>query len=83
MKTHRSSWHVIMQTGGSVGGVHRAPSKRTVRARATRGILVLALTLGGLSVAVLALLGHATAGQAHAGVHQPANSRPLAGPWMY
>src|ERR1039457_7672049 len=25
MKTHRSSWHATMQTGGSVGGGHRGP----------------------------------------------------------
>src|ERR1039457_3231003 len=86
MKTHRSSWHATMQTGGSVGGVHRAPSKRTVRARATRGILVLALMLGSLGAAVLALPGHGSAGQAHAGVHHPAHSVVLSGyyrPWIY
>jgi hypothetical protein len=86
MKTHRSSWLAIMQTGGSVGGVHRAPSKRTVRARATRGILVLALMLGSLGAAVLALPGHGSAGQAHASVYHPAHSVVLSGyyrPWIY
>ena len=85
MKTHRSSWYATMQTGGSVGGVHRAPSKRTVRARATRGILVLALMLGGLGAAVLALPGHGSAGQVHAIVHQPAHRAVFSAyyrPWM-
>jgi hypothetical protein len=85
MKTHGSSRHATMQTGGSVGGTHRAPSKRTVRARATRGMLVLALMLGSLGVAVLALLVHGAAGQVHASVHRPANARTLSiyRPWMY
>jgi hypothetical protein len=85
MKTHRSSLHAIMRTGGSVGGIHRAPSKRTVRARAARGILVLALMLGGLGAAVLALPGHGSAGQVHVSVHQPADSHTLSmafRPWM-
>jgi hypothetical protein len=85
MKTHRSSWHAIMRADGSVGGIHRAPSKRPVRARATRSILVIALMLGSLGAAALALPGHNSAGQVHAGAHQPAHSAVLSAysrPWM-
>jgi hypothetical protein len=95
MKTHRSLWHVTLRTGGSVGSVRREPSRGTVRARATRGILVLALMLGSLGAAALALPGHGSAGHA-ASAHQPADSLALSAgadsmssyntyrrPWMY
>ncbi len=96
MKTHRSLWHVIMRAGGPVGSARHEPPRGTVRARATRGILVLALMLGSLGAAGLALPGHGSAGQAHAGVHQPAGGLILSAgaystssysayyrPWMY
>jgi hypothetical protein len=96
MKTHRSLWHVLMRTDGAVGSHRREPSKGTVRARAQRGILVLALGLGGLGAAALTLPGHASAGHVHASTHQPAG-RPVVStatgsttsvkavprPWMY
>jgi hypothetical protein len=75
MKTHGSSWPFIMRIGGSVGGAHRATPKRAVRARATRGILVLALMLGGLGAAALALPAHGSASQAH-------NLSMILRPWM-
>lgn len=86
MKTHRSSRHAIMRTGGSVGSARREPSRGTVYVRARRGIIVLALMLGSLGIAALALPGHGSAGQVHAGVHQLAGSRTLSTvlrPWMY
>jgi hypothetical protein len=85
MKTHGSSWHAKTQTGGSVGGVHRAPSRGAGFARATRGILVLALMLGSLAITAVALLGHGSAGQVHAGVHHPAHRAVFSAyyrPWM-
>jgi hypothetical protein len=96
MKTHRRLWHVIMRTSGSVGSASREPSTRTVRARATRGILVLALVLGGLGAAASALPGHVSTGHVQASAHQPADSLALSAaaasissgqtirlPWMY
>ena len=85
MKTHGSSWHAITQTGGSVGGVHSAPSRGAGFARATRGILVLALMLGSLAITALALLGHGSAGQVPASVHHPADRAVFSAyyrPWM-
>lgn len=91
MKTLR---HVIMRTSGSVGSAPREPFSGTVRAWATRGILVLALVLGGLAAASV-WPGH---GSSHAQVsaHQPAASLALSAaadsissghaislPWMY
>jgi hypothetical protein len=56
------------------GGAHRAPSAGIVRRRATGGILVLGLTLGGLGAAVLALPGHVSGTPGQASVHQRVNS---------
>ena len=91
MKTHRSLWHVIMRTGGSIGRTRREPSTRTVRAQVTRGILVLGLALGSLGAAAPAL---GSTGPVRASAYQPAS--PLAAgagsmsscstsgrPWMY
>jgi hypothetical protein len=96
MKTHGSLWHIIMRTGGSVGGTHRKPSTGTVRTRAMRGILVLALALGSLGAAVVALPGHGSTGRVPASSHQPADSpaasagansmssyKAVPRPWMY
>ncbi len=95
MKTQRSLWHVIMRTCG-LRSARREPSTGTVRVRATRGILVLALALGGLGAAVVALPGHGGTGRVPASSHHPADS-PAAStgansttafymaprPWMY
>ena len=96
MKTHRSLWHVRMRTNGAAGNHRREPSKETVRARAQRGILVLALALGGLGAAALTLPGHGSAGHVPASTHQPAGShvhptvagpttstKALTRPWMW
>jgi hypothetical protein len=65
MKAQRSLWRVILRTGGSAGGAHREPPAGRVRARATLGILVLALMLGSIGAAALALTAHGSAGHAH------------------
>jgi hypothetical protein len=97
MKTHRSLLHVIMRVGGSVSSARRETSTGTVRARAARGILVLALALvlGSLGAAASASPGHGSAGQVHASAYQSAASLalPAAGtvrsgrtgrrPWMW
>jgi hypothetical protein len=96
MKTHRWLWHVIMRTGGSVGSALREPSTGTVRAWAARGIVVLALVLGGLGAAASASPGHGSAGHFQASAHQPADSPALSAaadskgsghikrlPWMF
>lgn len=77
MKTYRSLWHVIMRTVGSVSSARRESSMGTARSRATRGILVLALALGGLGAAALASQAHGGAGHVHASAHQPADSLAL------
>lgn len=96
MQAHRSLWHVIMRTAGSVRSARRECSMGMARSRATRGILVLALVLGGLGAAALAQW-HGVAGHVGASAHPPADSLALpAGadvmgssvigrglPWMY
>lgn len=76
MKTYRSLWHVIMRTVGSVSSARRESSMGTARSRATRGILVLALLLGGLGAATLAMQAHGGAGH-HASADKPADSHAL------
>lgn len=97
MKTHRSLWHVIMRTGGPVGGAHRKPPAGAVSTRAKRGIVVLTLALGSsLGAAALALPGHGSAVHVHASTHRPAVGPALSAgttstspgevvrrPWMY
>lgn len=95
MKTHRSSWHVIMRTCG-LRSARREPSMRTVHVRVVRGILALALALGSLGAAVVALPGHGSTGRVPASSHHPANSpagstgahstnasQMVPRPWMY
>lgn len=84
-----------MQTSGTAGGAHRAPAAGIGRRRLTGGILVLALGLGSLGAAVLALPGHVSTGQAGVSAHQstgdrahPASihaavSKTKPKPWMY
>jgi hypothetical protein len=95
MKTHRWLWHVIMRTSRSVGSAPSEPSTGTVRAW-TRGILILALVLGGLGAAASASPGHGSTGHVQASANQPADSLALStdaesidsghtgiSPWMY
>ena len=82
MQTYGSLWHAIMRTGGPAGSARREPSTGTVRARAARGILVLALGLGSLGLGSLAAAAPASAGTGSAsGVRasagQPADSLTL------
>ena len=60
---HRSLRHARTQNGRPAGGAHRSPPARFVPARAIRGILVLALTLGGLGAVVLTWPRQVSAGQ--------------------
>ena len=90
MKTHRSFRHVIKQISGLAGGAHRAPSTRSARTRATQGLLVLALVLGGLGATALASFGHGSAGPARASTQQAvstgtgsASAGSASRPWMY
>jgi len=72
MNTPRSLSH-----SGTVSGAHRRTSSRTVRARVVRGILALAVALGGVGAVTAATLGHASAGHAH---HAKVS---LIKPWMW
>lgn len=85
----------MMQTGGRAGGAHRGPSAGIGRIWMMRGILVLALSLGGFAAAALALPGHVSAGHARVTAQQrtyaparPAGrdltvSKVIPRPWMY
>ncbi len=93
MKTHRSLWHVIIRVCGSADGAHSKAPAGEARAWVKRGIVVLALTSGGLGAAVLASPAHSSAVHvhAHATAHQPAGTSPGAGntlstysrPWIF
>ena len=77
MMNHSSLRHARTQGGRPAGGAHRSPPARFAHTRAIRGILVLALTLGGLGAVVLTWPRHVSAG------HSPgrlAEARPWAGP---
>lgn len=60
MNTPRSLSH-----GSPVSGAHRRTSSRTVRARVVRGIIALAIALGGAGAVTAATLGHASAAHTH------------------
>jgi hypothetical protein len=84
-----------MPGGGSAGGAHRGPSAGIARLRVMRGILVLALTLGGVAAVALAWPGQVSASHARVAVQQraPGPARPAGlhltvsksapRPWMY
>ena len=61
---HRSLRHARTQGGRLAGGAHRSPPARFAHTRAIRGILVLALALGGLGVVALTWPRHVSAGHA-------------------
>jgi hypothetical protein len=68
METRSSLWNGT-PSSGPVGGAHRRlsahrRSPRSARARALRGILVLALALGSLAAVAAATMAHGT-GHAH------------------
>ena len=82
MQTYGSLWHAIVRADGSAGSARREPSTGTVRARAARGILVLALGLGSLGLGSLAAAAPASAGTdsasgVRASAGQPADSLTL------
>jgi hypothetical protein len=80
MKSRSSLWNGT-STSGPAGGAHRRlsahrRSPRSARARAMRGILVLALVLGSLGGLAVASMGHAGSGHDHGGV-------AIFHPWMW
>jgi len=79
MKSRSSLWHGT-STSDPAGGAHRRlsahrRSRRSARARAMRGILVLALALGILGALTVASMAHAT-GHSHGRV-------AFMEPWMW
>ena len=69
MKSRSSLWNGT-STSGPAGGAHRRlsahrRSPRSARARAMRGILILALALGSLGCLAVASMGHAGNGHSH------------------
>jgi len=80
MKSRSSLWNGT-STSGPAGGAHRRlsahrRSPRSARARAMRGILVLALALGCLGGLAVASMGHAGSG------HHPGRVA-VSHPWMW
>jgi len=79
MKSRSSLWNGT-STNGPVGGAHRRlsahrRSPRSARARAMRGILVLALALGSLGALAVGAMAHST-GHSHGKV-------AVSHPWMW
>ena len=75
MMNHSSLRHARTQGGRPAAGAHRSPPARFAHTRALRGILVLALTLGGLGAVVLTWPRHVSAGHS-----QVASQRHAHGP---
>jgi len=80
MKSRSSLWNGT-STSGLAGGAHRRlsahrRSPRSARARAMRGILILALALGTLGGLAVASMGHASSGHNHGRV-------AITHPWMW
>ena len=80
MKSRSSLWNGT-STSGPAGGAHRRlsahrRSPRSARARAMRGILILALVLGSLGGLAVASMGHAGGGHNHSRV-------AISHPWMW
>lgn len=88
MKTHRPLLPTVVRAGAPAGSHRRVLSARTVRIRAVRGILVLALAFASVGAAALAWPVHGSAGSVHVSGH-PAHGRGLVPssaifrPWMY
>jgi hypothetical protein len=89
MKTHRRVRHIAMHARTvPVGGLPETP-RTDPMVRTTRGILILALLLGGLGAEATELSGHGSAG--HASAHQLAGKIRLTAstshisnrPWIY
>jgi hypothetical protein len=89
MQTYLSLWHVTTRTGGPAGSARRRPSTGSVRARAKRGVLVLALLLGSLFVAAAVSSAHGSAGHVHVSAALSVSVGSVgsysngANPWMY
>jgi hypothetical protein len=76
MKNHQWLSHAVARAGRPVRGIPGKPSARTPRIWAARGILMMALVLGGLGIVVAASSGHGQAGHASAVLIAQM-------PWMY
>jgi hypothetical protein len=89
MKNHRWILHVITPARTAPGRHAAGPLPADPLIWAARGILVLALVMGGLGAEAAAFPGHHEAG--HANAHHPAGSTRLAvstnrfigAAWMY
>ena len=79
MNTRRSLSHALPRVGESASARH-ARSAWSLRNRATRGILVLALAFASLGAAALAWPGH---GSGHAGHHHAVTRSFVPKTWMY
>ena len=80
MKSRRSLWNGT-STSGPASGAHRRlsahrTSPRSARARAMRGILVLAFALGSLGGLAAASMGHTGGGHNH-------SRAAVSHPWMW
>jgi hypothetical protein len=91
MKNHMWLMHAAMRTSGSVRSIPGNPFTGTVRARAARGIIVLAFALGSFGAVAATSAGHSNA-SAHrpaAHIHLAASVHPVKSahgpdmPWMY
>lgn len=88
MKTHKPLLPTLVRAGAPAGSHRRVRPAGTVRIRAMRGILVLAIVFAGLGAAALAWPVHGSAGLVHVSGH-PAHGRGLAPsstifkPWMF
>jgi hypothetical protein len=74
MTNHSSLRHIKTQGGRTAAGAHRVPSAGIAHTWAVRGILVLAVTLGGLGAVALAWPGHVNAGHAQVSSQQRGHS---------
>ena len=75
MKNHTSLRHMKVRGRRTAGGAHRVPSARIAPTWALRGILVLAVTLGGLGAVALAWPGHVSAGHGQVSSQPRGHSR--------
>ena len=76
MKSHKWLSHAITRVSRPVRNTPGKPSTGRARVWATRGILVMALVLGGVGAVVAALSSHGSVGHV-------SSVRIMHVPWMY
>jgi hypothetical protein len=88
MKIQRPLSDVFVRGGGSVGSARRTLAAGTIRSRAMRAILVLALAFSSLGAGALAWSANGSADSAHVSgrladgpAHAAEHARAM--PWMY